>query len=138
MLIPDEDIELVKYLQPPQMRDKLFRAVRQLLENETQNRPLVLVFEDLQWADPTSLDLLETLFPLTDGGSLMLLAVFRPVRQDAAWRFHEIATRDYVHRYTSIAIEPLGAEDSRILVGHLLHVEDLPERVRYRLVPGDW
>ena len=128
--IPEEDIELIKYLQPPQVRDKIFRAVRQFLENGAQNRPLVLVCEDLHWADPTSLDLLETLFPLTDRGPLMLLAVFRPVRQDAAWRFHEIATRDYIHRYTSITIEPLGAEDSRILVGHLLHVEDLPERVR--------
>ena len=128
--IPDEDSEFIKYLQPPQVREKIFRAVRDLLEQEARNRPLVLVFEDLHWADPTSLDLLETLFPLTDRGPLMLLAVFRPVRQDPAWRYHEAATRDYVHRYTSIAIEPLGEEDSRTLVGNLLHVEDLPQRVR--------
>ena len=130
LTVPEEDSELIKYLQPPQVHEKIFSAVRRLLEQEIQIRPLVLVFEDLHWADPTSLDLLETLFPLTDRGPLMLLAVFRPVRQDPAWRFHETATRDYVHRYTSIAIEPLGEEDSRTLVGHLLHVEDLPDRVR--------
>ena len=130
LTVPEEDSELIKYLQPPQVHEKIFSAVRRLLEQEIQIRPLVLVFEDLHWADPTSLDLLETLFPLTDRGPLMLLAVFRPVRQDPAWRFHETATRDYVHRYTSIAIEPLGEEDSRTLVGHLLHVEDLLDRVR--------
>lgn len=128
--VPDEDAELIKYLQPAQVHEKIFRAVRMLLEKESQIQPLVLVFEDLHWADPTSLDLLETLFPLTDHCSLMLLAVFRPVRQDLAWRFHENATRDYVHRYTSVAVEPLGEADSRTLVGNLLEVEDLPEQVR--------
>ena len=130
LTVPEEDSELIRYLQPPQVQQKIFRAVQRILEQAARNRPLVLVFEDLHWADPTSLDLLETLFPLTDRGPLMLLAVFRPVRQDPAWRLHEIATRDYVHRYTSIVIEPLGEDDSRTLVGHLLHVEDLPDRVR--------
>ncbi|MBC8279488.1 MAG: AAA family ATPase, partial [Chloroflexi bacterium] len=128
--VSEDDAELLSYLQPPQVQDKIFRAVRTLLEKESQIQPLVLVFEDLHWADPTSLDLLETLFSLTDRGSLMLMAAFRPVRQDLAWRYHETATRDYVHRYTSVVIEPLSADDSRALVGHLLEVEDLPERVR--------
>ncbi|PKB72369.1 MAG: hypothetical protein BZY87_00865 [SAR202 cluster bacterium Io17-Chloro-G6] len=130
LAIPEEDTELIKYLQPPQVLAKIFLAVRRLLTKEIQDRALVLVFEDLHWADPTSLDLLESLFPITDRGALMLLAVFRPVRKDAAWRYHETATRDHIHRYTSIAIEPLGESDSRTLVGHLLDVEDLPERVR--------
>ncbi|MEE8466015.1 MAG: adenylate/guanylate cyclase domain-containing protein [Dehalococcoidia bacterium] len=128
--VPEEDSDLMRYLQPAQVQEKIFRAVRVLLEKEAQTQPLVLVFEDLHWADPTSLDLLENLFSLTDRGSLMLLAVFRPVRQDPAWRYHETANRDYVHRYTSVSIEPLGEADSRTLVGHLLEVEDLPERVR--------
>ena len=128
--VPEDDAELIRYLQPPQVQEKIFRSVRALLEKEAQIQPLVLVFEDLHWADPTSLELLETLFSLTDRGSLMLLGVFRPVRQDLAWRFHENASRDYAHRYTSVAIEPLGEEDSRSLVGHLLQVEDLPEQVR--------
>jgi tetratricopeptide (TPR) repeat protein len=128
--VPEDDAELIRYLQPAQVHEKIFGAVQTLLAREAQIQPLALVFEDLHWADPTSLELLETLFALTDRGSLMLLGVFRPVRQDLAWRFHENATRDYAHRYTSVVIEPLGEEDSRSLVGHLLEVEDLPERVR--------
>ena len=128
--VPEDDAELIRYLQPAQVQDRIFKAVRRLFEHEAQSQPLVLAFEDLHWADPTSLELLESLLPLTDRSSLMLLAVFRPVRQDPAWRFHEVANRDYVHRYTSVAIEPLSEEDSRTLVGHLLEVEDLPEKVR--------
>ena len=122
--------EMVKYLQPPQVRDRVFRAVSDFLERLSRLRPLVLVFEDLHWIDPTSLELLDHLMPLTDRAPVMLVGVFRPWRQEPSWHFHETATRDYAHRYTSIALEPLDADGSRELVAQLLQVEDLPEKVR--------
>ena len=33
-----------------------------------------------------------------------------PVRQDPGWRFHEAASRDYIHRYTSVSLDPLGED----------------------------
>jgi len=130
VMIPDEDTEQLRYLQPPQVREKIFAAIRGLVEHEAARQPLLLVFEDLHWADPTSLDLLDSIMPLVDRVPLMILGVFRPVRQDPGWRFHEAASRDYVHRYTTISLEPLDENDSRTLVGNLLEIEDLPERVR--------
>ncbi len=47
-------------------------------------RPLVLVCEDLHWADPSSLELLEHLLALTDRASLLFLCVFRPSGSMAA------------------------------------------------------
>ena len=128
--IPEEDDHLVRYLQPPQVRERIFGAVRQLVETKAETRPTVLVFEDLHWSDPTSLELLEALMPVTDRARLMIIALLRPVTQEPAWRFHEIAARDYTPRYTSIALEPLDEETSRALVGNLLQIEDLPVRVR--------
>ncbi|MBI4339872.1 MAG: AAA family ATPase [Chloroflexi bacterium] len=125
-----EASERVRYLQPPQVRERVIKAVLQYLERVVAARPLVLVFEDLHWADPVSLDLLQQLMPLADRVPLMLIGVFRPWRQEASWRFHEVAARDYPHRYTSLLLEPLTERDSRALVGNLLHIEDLPERVR--------
>jgi len=40
------------------------------------------VFEDLHWADPTSLDLLEQLMPITERAMLCIIALFRPQRQE--------------------------------------------------------
>ena len=128
-LAGDED-QRVKYLQPPQLRDGVFQAIIAFVEALAAKRPLVLVFEDLHWIDPTSLDLLERLMPLTDSVALMIIGVFRPTRHEPSWRFHEVAERDHAHRYTSIALEPLDADSSRELVAHLLEVEDLPEKVR--------
>jgi class 3 adenylate cyclase/tetratricopeptide (TPR) repeat protein len=125
-----DDAESVKYLEPPSLRGRTFHAVGALIEAMSSREPLVLMFEDLHWVDPTSLELIEQLLPLTEQGKLMLLALFRPQAQEPSWRFHEIATRDYSHRYTQIALEPLDETKSRELVSNLLEIEDLPEKVR--------
>ncbi|MBI4299127.1 MAG: AAA family ATPase [Chloroflexi bacterium] len=121
--------ERVRYLQPPQVRERVFRAVQLYLERVATNKPLVLVFEDLHWADPISLDLVQQLMPLTDRVPLLLIGVFRPARQEPSWRVHEVANRDYPHRYIPLLLEPLTESDTRTLVANLLYIEDLPERV---------
>ena len=130
--LSNEADERVKYLGPPQLRKRVFVAACDFLKQLAAAQPLVLVFEDLHWVDPTSLELLERVLAITDQVPLMVIGVFRPWKQEPAWRFHEIATRDYSHRYTPIRLEPLDRDDSRQLVANLLHVEDLPEKVRAR------
>ena len=61
-----EDLELVKYLNPPQIRERTFGATRSLVEGMAAAQPLVLILEDLHWADPTSMELIEHLMSLTD------------------------------------------------------------------------
>ena len=124
------DAELVRYLQPPQVRDRAFRATRELFERMAADRPLVLVFEDMHWSDPTSLDLVAQLMEMTDRAPVMMIMIFRPGRQESSWRLHETGARDYAGRYSAVTLEPLDAESSRHLVGSLLHIEDLPESVR--------
>ena len=112
--VPEEQAHRVGYLQPPQVREKIFLATLEFLGSVARLEPLVLVFEDLHWSDPTSMDLLEALMPLTDQAPLMIVGVFRPLQQDPGWRFHEFASRDYLHRYTSILLEPLDEDNSAL------------------------
>lgn len=126
----EQDLERVKYLTPPDLRERIYRSVGQLLEAEAGQAPLVLVLEDLHWADASSLALLERLMPLAQQSKIALVALFRPQRQDPSWQFHEIASRDYQSWYTSIQLEPLDESSSRELVANLLEIEDLPPQVR--------
>lgn len=73
---------------------------------------------------------MEALMPLVDRLPLLMLGVFRPVRQDPGWRFREVASRDFVHRYTTVTLQPLDDDDARTLVANLLEIEDLPQQVR--------
>lgn len=125
---PDGD--RLHFLEPPQLRGMTFGAVGKFIERLAGDVPLVLVFDDVHWIDPSSLELLQSLLPLTDRAPLLILLAFRPRRQEPSWGLHEMAQRDFSHRYTAIPLHPLDQNQSRQLVGNLLHVEDLPEKVR--------
>ncbi len=128
--ISEGDVEFVRHLGPPQLRGRIFQSLSQVFEEMANQQPLVLVLDDLHWTDSTSLDLLDQLMTLTDRSALMIITIFRPQRHEPSWRFHESATRDYAHRYTTIELNPLDENHSRELVANLLHVDDLPQSVR--------
>ena len=128
--VPPEDAEMIRYLQPPQLRGRVFDAAARLVAGMARKRPLVMVLDDLHWTDSNSIELLEALMAVTEDALVLILALFRPSRDDPSWRFHEKAARDFHHRYTHIQLHPLDESQSRDLVRNLLHVEGLPETVR--------
>lgn len=122
--------ERVRYLEPPQLRERIFGAVVTLVEALARRRPVVLLFDDLHWADATSLALLEQLLPLTQTVPLLLLTLFRPGEHQPSWQFYQAARQHAPERVTRLDLEPLDEAHARTLVANLLHVEDLPEKVR--------
>lgn len=88
--------------------------------------PVVTVIDDLQWADPASVDLLVHLLSLVEEVPLLILCAFRPERQSPAWQVKLKAETDFPHRYTEITLRPLGADDTDALVSALLQISDLP------------
>lgn len=125
-----EDLEVVRYLDPPRAKAKTFDAAYALFQELAANRSLILVFDDLHWVDPTSLELIKLLIPIADQCPFMLVGVYRPRRQERSWEYFEAVSRDYGHRHVEVNLQPLGAEDARELVANLLEVDDLPIRVR--------
>ncbi len=113
---------LGKNLEQSGPRGTLLRAWRIFLEALAQRQPLILVIDDLQWADEALLDLLEYLMDrITDVPILFLC----PARSDFLER-----RRDWGggrRNFTTIALESLSAEESGELVTALLNTTDLPE-----------
>ena len=58
--------------------EELFWAVRRLFEALARERPLIVVFEDLHWAEPTLLDLVEHVSRWSHDSRILLLALARP------------------------------------------------------------
>jgi tetratricopeptide (TPR) repeat protein len=96
------------------------RAVADFLGCVAAETPLVLVLEDIHWADEASLDLLDSLLSLTDQAPLLLIAVLRPVREHRSWRLFETAVREYNHSHTGIVLPALSPEQSESLIRRLL------------------
>jgi class 3 adenylate cyclase len=87
---------------------KAWRTVLQCLESE---KPLLLVLDDLQWADAYSLRLLDSLVDIAARSAVVFSCLARPEFQ------HSWASRSYYHQIT---LRPLSAEESAALAGELL------------------
>ena len=92
-----------------------FWAVRRLLETLAQQEPLVVVFDDLNWAEPTLLDLVEHIAEWSRDAPILLVAMARPDLLDSrrAWGGGK-------RNATTIYLEPLSAVESQQLLEGLL------------------
>jgi class 3 adenylate cyclase len=108
--------------EPRQVRREMHTAWRGFFTSLALTRPVVTVIEDIHWADPALLDLLEEVADRVDG-SLLLLCPARPALLDRrpGWSGGR-------RNASAIDLEPLTDEDADRLVAHLLTVEDLPPR----------
>ena len=122
--------EKVKYLDPESLRTRIYLAVREWAESLSKERSLILVLEDLHWADPSTADLLTHLLSSTDQAPIMLLLVSRPERDRPWWDVKSHAETEYPHRFTEIELEPLSSQDSDLLVHNLLAIEELPGGIK--------
>ncbi len=83
--LPDEVAARLEGLAGESRRWQLFELIPDLLRQLCRHYPVVLVLDDVQWADPTSLQLVERIAPLTAELPLLLLLALRPEMETRAW-----------------------------------------------------
>ncbi|MBU1751317.1 MAG: AAA family ATPase, partial [Chloroflexi bacterium] len=132
--LDDQTQARVDDLDGRELRARTFQAVETLVACAAREQPLVLVGEDLHWADPSSLELLERVLALTHRAALLIVCVFRPRKEHGCWHIRDTAARTYGHRHTDLGLAPLSATESAMLVSHLLRVEDLPPQLREQIL----
>jgi class 3 adenylate cyclase len=115
-------------VEPREVRAKIHAAWRSLFSALARERPVVAVVEDIHWADPALLDLLEELADRVIG-PVVFVCPARPELTESrpTWGGGR-------RNRSSIALEPLDAAESERLIRALLAVDDLPEGVRGRIL----
>src|SRR5215207_6223597 len=90
------------------------RAVRRLAEALARAHPIVLGFDELHWAEPTFLDLVEHLADAIRDAPVLLVCLARPelLEERPSWAGGKLNS-------TTILLEPLDAEESDALVARL-------------------
>jgi class 3 adenylate cyclase/tetratricopeptide (TPR) repeat protein len=96
-------------------RDEIALQTRRILERLAREQPLVVVFDDLQWAEPTFLDLVDHVTDLARDAPLLLLCVARPDLLD-----HRPGWGGGKLNATTMLLEALTADESTRLVDNLL------------------
>jgi class 3 adenylate cyclase/predicted ATPase len=120
---------------PDDMLERVMRQnVTRVLQRESERRPLVLVFDDLHWADLSSLELLQSLLRLSASHPILFVHVFRPGFAETSDRVLETVRTEHAERHTEIQLAPLGRADSRLLINNLFRQADIPHPVRAMIV----
>ena len=113
----------------PGATEDAFWAVRKLLEQLARERPVVVVFDDIHWGEPTFLDLIEHLADWTRDAAVLLLCIARPELLEVrpGWGGGKLNA-------TSILLEPLPADEASQLVDNLLGRAEIPATARARIL----
>lgn len=120
----------VQQLDPQALQSQYLAAIRKLLVAMAARRPLGLIFEDIHWADPSSIELLTRLLSLATGAPILFCFVTRPDRDSHGWKLISAARETLGAGLNEIALSALSEEDSRQLVSNLLEIEALPDHIR--------
>ena len=102
-------LEAVGRAEPRSRSDELYWAVRRLLETLARERPLVLVLDDIQWAEPAFLDLVEYLAGWSRDAPILVCCMARP----------DLAELRPAWAGTTIELAPLPREHARQLLENL-------------------
>jgi class 3 adenylate cyclase/tetratricopeptide (TPR) repeat protein len=104
-------------------------GIRKLFEHLARDRPLVAVFDDIHWAEPALLDLIEHLADWTRDAPLLLVCIARPELLEirSGWAGGKLNA-------TTILLEPLAGDETSRLVDNLLGRADIPDAARARIM----
>ena len=108
--------------------EESFDAVRRFLEGLGRRRALVIVFDDIHWAESTFLDLVEHLAERSRGAPILLLCMARPELLEIrpGWSGGKLNA-------TTVLLEPLSDHECRQLVSNLVGADVGADRLESRI-----
>lgn len=112
------ETSLTRALDAKLRKERFFDLVSQMLEARAKESPMLLIFEDLHWADPISLELLDYVARNLGDSPILLVGVRRPDGARPRW--------DDLSHHRAIALQELTVDESRALAAALLQIRTLP------------
>ncbi|HEY2979787.1 MAG TPA: adenylate/guanylate cyclase domain-containing protein [Anaerolineales bacterium] len=95
----------------------------------SRQNPLVIVFDDLHWADPASLRMLSDTAKLVGQNPMLFVCMLRPDREAGSWGMVEGLREKLGPSFHEIQLEPLPPEKTNTLLSNLLGLQELPPPV---------
>ena len=111
------------FLSTEALQARILQAVQDYVRARAKGQPLVLVWEDMHWIDPSSLEVFESLFPLIKEVPLLVICIARPDENPATNLFERIE-KDRIANFQKIKLSPLTREQSRSLFEELLKIDN--------------
>jgi len=133
MTLEPQHQEKVEHLDSHALQLQTFLAVTSLFENITKDKPILLIIDDIQWLETTTIELVNFLLPLIKQNRLTLYLCYRlgiivPIKKLLATLNREY--KDYLHE---IEIKNLSDDYSAQLIENLIG-QEIPEQLKTYII----
>jgi predicted ATPase len=125
LALPASDRRLLPNLSPQRKKERTLEALIRQLEGLAHQQPVLLVFEDAHWVDPTSRELLDLTIERVRILPVLLIVTFRPEFQPP-WTGQP--------QVTMLTLNRLDRRDRSALVGQIAGGKALPDKVVDQIV----
>ena len=112
----------------------ILKNMRDLITAAATVRPLIIIIEDMHWADSSSITFLESLFKLARNQQIMFINVFRPGHEDTGDYILKFLEENFPQDHMNINIEPLAEAESKELIWNLLQKASLPNEINELII----
>ena len=119
-----------KHLDAEGVKRLFFHTVRDWVKQMAERGPLVIAFADMQWADTTSIELLEYCLPLVDKQPILWILVYRQERSSPVWELQHRLETEYPHRLTHLNVPPLTTQETESFIDQVLGPDALRPETR--------
>jgi class 3 adenylate cyclase len=103
-------------LTPGSKRERILESLRDLLIRGSENKPIILVIEDLHWVDKSSEDFINYLIWWLANAKILLILLYRPKYT------HQWGSKSY---YAKIGLDQLGPESALDLIKAMLEESEV-------------
>jgi serine phosphatase RsbU (regulator of sigma subunit) len=105
-------------------------SIRSFFRALALEQPVIILLEDLHWADVSSVNLLIDLLSIATVSPVLICLVTRPDRESEGWKLVMAAREQIGPRLTEFELGNLDKDESQSLVKELLDIEEIPEIIR--------
>jgi serine phosphatase RsbU (regulator of sigma subunit) len=125
--LSDDKEAHIHSLNTAELQAQYRNSIRILLQTLSNEQALIIILEDLQWADASSVDLLISLLSLTASCPILFCLVTREDRDSEGWRLVKEAREQNGPRMTALNLASLTEDESQSLIKKIINADEIPE-----------
>jgi class 3 adenylate cyclase/tetratricopeptide (TPR) repeat protein len=132
--LSDKYQKRIKGIEGEALENLILKSARELLIRTCELTRLVIVIDDLHWADTSSVELLIPLLRLTETHGVLWINLFRPGYEETGQRLVDTIKEKFSAYYVELVLEPLDERLSEKLIGNMVNVRGLSHPVIGQIV----
>ena len=119
----------IKDIEGEALEKLIFKNVRDLLIKVSESAPVVIIIEDLHWADQSSIELMSFLYRLAEKSSILFINVFRPGYSETGDLIAKNLKGNLSLYFIEIVLKSLDEKLSEKLINNMLRISGLPYNI---------